>query len=158
MTTGISIFIDSRMQISSPSATICPSSTTTCHTFAVISARISAMARRSSRSASARPLRSDAAATPCLRQGRSTCLSRGDAAGRCQIACAGLGGVDHVVELRVPGGDVRVDVLRGSPRPARAASASRSSSGTASSVLRWMMLTMPSGPITAISAVGHATM
>src|SRR5262249_56071528 len=41
--TGISIFIDSRMQISSPSATIWPSSTTTCQTFAVISALISAI-------------------------------------------------------------------------------------------------------------------
>src|SRR2546430_3070893 len=44
VTTGISIFMDSRMTISSPSATICPSSATTCHTFAAISARISAMA------------------------------------------------------------------------------------------------------------------
>src|ERR671910_3910365 len=44
VTTGISIFMDSRMTISSPSATICPSSATTCHTFAAISARISATA------------------------------------------------------------------------------------------------------------------
>src|SRR4029450_9577630 len=44
VTTGISIFMDSRMTISSPSATICPSSATTCQTFAAISPRISAMA------------------------------------------------------------------------------------------------------------------
>ena len=41
--TGISIFIDSRITSSSPSATICPSSTTTFHTLAVISALTSCM-------------------------------------------------------------------------------------------------------------------
>src|SRR5829696_1468106 len=102
VTTGISIFIDSRMTISSPSATICPSSATTCHTFAAISARISAMA----------------AQLRCVSHGQDAVLAPGtvDALGAGDLEAApdrmaGLGGVDHVVELRVPGGDVRVDVL-----------------------------------------------
>ena len=41
-TTGISIFIDSRMTSSSPTSTFWPTSTRTFHTFAVISARTSA--------------------------------------------------------------------------------------------------------------------
>ena len=41
--TGISIFIDSRMTSSSPSATTAPTSVRTCHTLAVISARTSLM-------------------------------------------------------------------------------------------------------------------
>src|SRR5439155_8928577 len=41
--TGISIFIDSRITSSSPSATIWPTSARTCHTFAVISASTSTM-------------------------------------------------------------------------------------------------------------------
>src|SRR5437899_353396 len=43
--TGISIFIDSRMAIVSPSAIICPSSAGTCHTLAAISACTSTMVR-----------------------------------------------------------------------------------------------------------------
>src|SRR5262249_48466724 len=42
--TGISIFIDSRITSSSPSATCAPTSVRTCHTLAVISARTSVMA------------------------------------------------------------------------------------------------------------------
>ena len=41
VSTGISIFIDSRTTSSSPSATVCPASTRTYQTFAVISARTS---------------------------------------------------------------------------------------------------------------------
>src|SRR5882757_8979111 len=99
VTTGISIFMDSRMTNSSPSATICPPSATTCLAFAAISARISAMFS----------LWSD---------GQDAVLAPGtiDALGAGHLEAApdrvaGLGGVDHVVELRVPGGDVRVDVL-----------------------------------------------
>ena len=86
-------------------------------------------------------------------------LGRATPAGRCQIASAGLGRIDHVVDLRVAGRDVRVDVradLLGQLE--RAWRRAPSPSGIASSCLRWMMLTAPSGPITAISAVGHATM
>ena len=92
-----------------------------------------------------------------MRQGRSTRLS----ALMPQAARdrgARVGRVDHVVELGVAGRDVRVDVgadLLGQLEPLRRALLVL---GTASSVLRWMMLTAPSGPITAISAVGHATM
>ena len=92
-----------------------------------------------------------------MRQGRSTRLSARDAQAA-RDRGAGLGRVDHVVELRVTGGDVRVDVgadLLGELEPLRGALLL---AATASSVLRWMMLTAPSGPITAISAVGHATM
>src|SRR5947209_8733500 len=42
--TGISIFIDSRMATVSPSAMVWPGSTWTCHTLAVISARTSVTA------------------------------------------------------------------------------------------------------------------
>jgi hypothetical protein len=48
-------------------------------------------------------------------------------------------------------------LARSSSTMARRA-AVRSSSGTAANSLRPMMLTMPSGPMTAISAVGQATM
>src|SRR6185436_17303196 len=97
VTTGISIFIDSRMAISSPSATIWPSSTTTCHTLAAISARISCMARKLDRQhavLAGRPV------DPLVGADAETASDRG----------AGLGGVDHVVELGVAGGDVGVDV------------------------------------------------
>src|SRR5947207_7233582 len=102
VTTGISIFMDSRMTISSPSATICPSSATTCHTFAAISARISAIWEPE-------PRRS---------HGQDAVLAPGavDPLGARHLEAApdrlaGLGGVDDVVELPVDDGDVRVDVL-----------------------------------------------
>src|SRR4029079_18009584 len=49
-TTGISIFIDSRMTSSSPTSTSWPTSTRTCHTLAVISARTSVMPAAHARS------------------------------------------------------------------------------------------------------------
>ena len=72
---------------------------------------------------------------------------------------ARVGRVDDVVELRVTGRDVRIDVgadLLGQLEPLRGALARRPRSRRA--CLRWMMFTAPSGPITAISAVGQATM
>src|SRR5438067_4298918 len=114
VTTGISIFMDSRITISSPSATICPSSATTCQTFAAISARISAMAPQP-RCVRTVPICPPAHASS---HGQHAVLAPGavDPLGAGHLEAtpdrvARLGGVDHVVELPVPDGDVRVDVL-----------------------------------------------
>src|SRR5215211_1845863 len=114
--TGISIFMDSRMTISSPSATICPSSATTCHTFAAISARISAIGGAAYPRCVSHLRLAQFRYAPS--HGEDAVLAPGavDALGARYLEAApdrvtGLGGVDHVVELRVARGDVRVDVL-----------------------------------------------
>src|SRR5262245_46043774 len=107
--------MDSRMQISSPSATICPSSATTSHTFAVISARISAMGAHVTR----RPQPVSVRVHIALAMSRLTERSGGGSDGEDAVLArravdalvaahaqpvpdrgAGVGRVDHVVELR----------------------------------------------------------
>src|SRR5262245_62151456 len=116
--TGISIFMDSRMQISSPSATIWPSSTTTCQTFAVISALISAIPGSYASEpgpGGSWPIRRGRGGGSSDRQEAVLAPRAVDAfvggdpeAARDRGSC--LGRVDDVVELRVSRRDVGIDV------------------------------------------------
>ena len=108
---------------------------------------------RTTRTAAERP--DYTGGTPCLRQGRCTCLVRWTRE-PCQIAWRVSAGIDDVVDLRRGRRRCRGRCSCGTRRPWRSAPASRSlPSGMASSCLRIVMLTMPSGPMTAISAVGQ---
>src|SRR5262245_15590773 len=99
--------------------------------------------------------RSQTGRTPCLRHGRSTCLSRASCKPRQTAWRVSAGSITSSTSAW-PAATYGSMFLRIS-----SASSSRfcgrSSSGTSSRVRRWMMLTAPSGPMTAISAVGQAT-
>src|SRR5262245_2193572 len=95
--------------------------------------------------------------TPCLRHGRSTRLPAVIRRPRAIAARVSAGSITSS-SLAWPAAMygsmlARISSASSSRRAVRA-----SSSSIASSCLRWMMFTAPSGPMTAISAVGQATM
>ena len=67
----------------------------------------------------------------------------------------GLGGIDHVVHHGVARGDVGIDVLPELVRESDALRVRAFPSSNSARCLRMVMLTIPSGPMTAISAAGH---
>src|SRR4051794_8366779 len=95
--------------------------------------------------------------TPCLRSGRTTRLSaliRKPRAIAARVSAGSITSSSWAWPAAIYGSMLaRISSASSSRLAARSVSSS-----ITSSVLRWMMLTAPSGPITAISAVGHATM